>query len=201
MITTAIMAILAAMLIPTLNHAKNKSKVESEIKDLKTDITISSELIKRVIEIKEKQKLDTAAALIIALKETPTEATPAAAPPQPDSKNPADPKLPEMDTGTPPAKTAEEVKKAELEVPAPTPPIKGVIIYKAEIKYGESSDKPVTEYWFYVRKFDLSKTDPTFDSNPPVWLEVESSIFLEKEVGRTYNSQQIATADMANLKP
>src|SRR3989344_4247507 len=110
---------------------------------------------------------------MIALKETPTETTASpieagvagvakepekVEPKESDPKSPVDPKIPEMDASAPPAKATEEAKKVEPEVPAPPVPINGVIVYKAEIKYGEGSDKQITEYWFYVRKFDTSKT-------------------------------------------
>lgn len=198
MIVVAIIAILAAIALPALKRARESAR-KAYIQKLYPSVTVGKELITRIDQIKREKNINEEEAISVAMGEKNTqwnkvnkpgeiepqiETTPIAAPgvgsiPVPVTAEAA----PDQVVETAPQQDPQNP-------PAPKEPIKivGVIIHKTEAHYGDGSKNLIDEYWFYVRKFDNSKSGLIFDQEPPAWIKVDQKIFSAKETGQTYDS-------------
>lgn len=194
MVVIAILAILAAIAIPALNRARANARM-ANIKENHPKIIVNKHLLKRIDEIKNDNDINDEEALRIILidenspwnedsilnkSDEPESTTPMTLVAAPGVGS-----IPVVAEETPPAEPATD--EASEEVAIEPEKTVGVIIYKTEVKYG--NDPELTEEcWFYIRKFDNSKSGLIFDENPPMWVKVSPEIFKAKEVGQTYDS-------------
>lgn len=203
LVIVAILAIFAAMAIPACSRVVRKG----EIQKLRPNIVVSSELVKEVDRIKEIKNISDEEAVSLALGKNKTKKEPEQPTPTPDIYGSVNDLLPVLPPPSPEV-TPETPPVAESEPAVATEPdktggllfsISGVIIHKVEVHYGNGSKDMIDEYWFYVKKFDNSKSGLIFDGSPPGWLKVDQKVFQAKEAGQTYDATWKPTPEEAQV--